>query len=173
MATEEPAVPETEEFPPTEVAPRKVRRPFYKDPLSIIGWGLALASIILYWYFFVRKHIPEFRFASDFITEQTTIRDILLHRASLPGILGDFMDPEYSAGDLLRDLETSEPVCGFRERCIYSQVGMALIGELIRRVSGLRWRDFVTQRILEPLGMSSSYADAFCLEQALGGECLC
>jgi hypothetical protein len=59
MATEEDAVPEADEFSATEVAPRKPRRPFYKDPLSIISWGIALASVIAYWYFFVRQHIPE------------------------------------------------------------------------------------------------------------------
>jgi hypothetical protein len=59
MATEEAAVPGPEEFPATEVAPRKPLKPFYRDPLSIIGWGLALASIVAYWYFFVRQHIPE------------------------------------------------------------------------------------------------------------------
>lgn len=59
MATEEAAVPGTEEFPATEVAPRKPRKPVYRDPLSIIGWGLALASVVAYWYFFVRQHIPE------------------------------------------------------------------------------------------------------------------
>jgi hypothetical protein len=59
MASEEPVVPETDEFPATEVAPKKVRKPFYRDPLSIIGWGLALASVITYWYFFVRKEIPK------------------------------------------------------------------------------------------------------------------
>ena len=59
MASEEPAVPETEEFPATEVVPRKPRKPFYKDPLSIIGWGMALASVVAYWYFFVRQHVPK------------------------------------------------------------------------------------------------------------------
>jgi hypothetical protein len=38
---------------------RPVRRPFYRDPLSIIGWGIALASIVAYWYFFVRKPVPK------------------------------------------------------------------------------------------------------------------
>jgi hypothetical protein len=38
---------------------RPLRKPFYKDPLSIIGWGIALASIVLYWYFFVRKPVPK------------------------------------------------------------------------------------------------------------------
>ena len=59
MAEEEPDVLETEQFTATEVLPRKTRKPFWKDPLSIIGWGIALGSIVAYWYFFVRQHIPE------------------------------------------------------------------------------------------------------------------
>jgi len=39
--------------------PQKTRRPFYKDPLSILGWGIALGAIIGYWYYFVKPHVPE------------------------------------------------------------------------------------------------------------------
>ena len=59
MAEEEPDVPNTDRFTATEVMPSKTRKPFWKDPLSIIGWGIALGSIVAYWYFFVRQHVPE------------------------------------------------------------------------------------------------------------------
>jgi hypothetical protein len=59
MASEAPVVPEAEGFAAAKVPPRKVRPPFYKDPLSIVGWGLALASIAAYWYFFVRQPIAQ------------------------------------------------------------------------------------------------------------------
>jgi hypothetical protein len=49
---------ETDVLSATEFS-RPPRKPFYKDPLSIIGWGIALASIVLYWYFFVRKPVPK------------------------------------------------------------------------------------------------------------------
>ena len=58
MASEEPVAPDTEILTATEVA-RPPRRPFYKDPLSIIGWGIALASIVAYGYFFVRKPVAK------------------------------------------------------------------------------------------------------------------
>jgi hypothetical protein len=58
MASEEPVDSDTEILAATEVA-RPRRKPFYKDPLSIIGWGIALASIVAYWYFFVRKPVPK------------------------------------------------------------------------------------------------------------------
>lgn len=59
MASEEPFETDTAAFGATEVVSRPPRRPFYKDPLSIIGWGLALSSIIAYWFFFVRKPVPK------------------------------------------------------------------------------------------------------------------
>jgi CubicO group peptidase (beta-lactamase class C family) len=40
---------------------------------------------------------------------------------------------------------------------VYSDVGYFLLGVITERVSGIRWRDFVRARILEPLGMSESY----------------
>jgi hypothetical protein len=49
---------ETDVLSATEFT-RPPRKPFYKDPLSIIGWGIALASIVAYWYFFVRKPVPK------------------------------------------------------------------------------------------------------------------
>jgi hypothetical protein len=52
------ADPDTEAFAATE-AVRPRRRPFYKDPLSIISWSIALASIVAYWYYFVRKPVPK------------------------------------------------------------------------------------------------------------------
>ena len=58
MAIEEPVDSDTEILAATEVA-RPRRKPFYKDPLSLIGWGIALASIVAYWYFFVRKPVAK------------------------------------------------------------------------------------------------------------------
>jgi hypothetical protein len=58
MASEEPVESDTEVLTATEVV-RPPRRPFYKDPLSIIGWGIAFASIVAYWYFFVHKPVPK------------------------------------------------------------------------------------------------------------------
>ncbi|HSD29673.1 MAG TPA: hypothetical protein VLL75_20380 [Vicinamibacteria bacterium] len=58
MAIEEAVASDTEILAATEVA-RPRRKPFYKDPLSLIGWGIALASIVAYWYFFVRKPVAK------------------------------------------------------------------------------------------------------------------
>jgi hypothetical protein len=59
MASEDTVAPETEAFAATEIVTRKPRKPFFKDPLSLISWGLALAAVVAYWYYFVRKPVPK------------------------------------------------------------------------------------------------------------------
>jgi hypothetical protein len=58
MAGEETVAPDTETLAATEVV-RPLRRPFYGDPLGIFGWGIAVASLVAYWHFFVRKPVPR------------------------------------------------------------------------------------------------------------------
>jgi hypothetical protein len=61
MASDEPAVDDAVSGAgaPSASGLKKPRRsPFYKDPLSIAGWGVALLAILAYWYFFARKPVP-------------------------------------------------------------------------------------------------------------------
>ena len=39
----------------------------------------------------------------------------------------------------------------------YSNYGFAILGQVVTRVSGLRYRDYVAQQILRPLGMTPTY----------------
>jgi CubicO group peptidase (beta-lactamase class C family) len=45
-------------------------------------------------------------------------------------------------------------------RYAYSNLGWALLGKVVERVSEMRYRDYVTERILRPLGMSSTVWEA-------------
>ena len=62
MASDEPAVDDAVSGAgaPSPAAHKKPpRAPFYKDPLSIAGWGVALVAIVAYWYFFARQPVPK------------------------------------------------------------------------------------------------------------------
>lgn len=121
----------------------------------------ALAMLVddglLAWDDPVRKHIPEFEFGDPYRTEQITIRDLITHRAGLPAVLGGLWSNDYTIQDALHDLQTAEPRIAFRERVDYSQVGVAILGEVVARASKSTWPAFVQRRILDPLGMSATY----------------
>lgn len=123
-----------------------------------VALGILVEEGLLAWDDPVKHHVPEFRFADEFRTEATTLRDLITHRGGLPAVLGGLRSMEYTMPQLLADLPSQPPVAGFRERVEYSQVGIALLGEVVRRVSGMSWGQFVHSRILQPLEMASSYA---------------
>jgi hypothetical protein len=57
MATD-PIARESEDVPDPGV-PRRGRRPFYRDPLSLLGWSVALAALLAYWFLFVRQPVAR------------------------------------------------------------------------------------------------------------------
>jgi CubicO group peptidase (beta-lactamase class C family) len=87
-----------------------------------------------------------------------TVRQLLTHGAGLP--LDDYWGAEtFGTGDdeLARFLRSG---IAFADapgaRYAYSNLGYALLGKIVQRVSGVRFRDYVTTMILRPLGMPST-----------------
>jgi CubicO group peptidase (beta-lactamase class C family) len=140
----------------------------HSKSLTAAAIGILVDEGKLSWDDPVQKYIQEFRFVDEYVTENTTIRDILTHRSGLPHTVGSMTDPDYDFPDLILDLKNTGPVTGFRERHSYSNVGYAIAGEIIARVSGLSHADFVAQRIFGPLGMSRSFTGATQLQSELG-----
>ena len=149
---------------PQTLAPvQSVSKAFTATALSML-----VQDGLIEWDAPVVTYIPEFEFGGSYLTGHITVRDLMLHRAGTPFILGGWAPSEYSMTDLLRELGTSDPKIQLREGVYYSQVGMALLGELIFRVSGQTWSEFVLSRILTPLGMAGSYTDDHHLTRVLG-----
>jgi CubicO group peptidase (beta-lactamase class C family) len=68
----------------------------------------------------------------------------------------------YWQGKAPTDQEVLDGLLGLKldaepgEHSVYSNLGFALLGILIRRLSGKRYEQFVTERVLRPLGMNAS-----------------
>ncbi|MGH9898304.1 MAG: serine hydrolase [Pyrinomonadaceae bacterium] len=120
----------------------------------------ALAMLVdegkLKWDDPVIKHMPDFQLYDPWMTREITVRDLLTHRSGLAG-------PEplwYSFGlereEILRRLRYEKPVTSMRTRFSYNNPLYMAAGQLIPRLTGQSYDDFVRQRIFEPLGMTSS-----------------
>lgn len=94
-----------------------------------------------------------------------TIKQLLHHTSGLP----DYMelarvhwDPEriLTNPDLIDLMATHRPPPYFApgQRFEYSNTGYALLGEIIGRVSGIQFAEFMADEIFEPLGMNDSAA---------------
>ena len=92
-----------------------------------------------------------------------TIRHLLTHLSGLPREA----DAPYWMSDrfptreeLLRQLPDQEQQFNAETRWKYSNLAVALAGEIVAVVSGEPWERYVRRRILEPLGMSATLTDA-------------
>ena len=104
----------------------------------------------------VSKYIPEFQMYDPWVTNELTIRDLVTHRVGLDTFSGDLLwyETTYTSDEILRRVRHLKPVSSFRTRYGYQNLMLIAAGELVERVSGKTWCQFVTERILTPLGMS-------------------
>ncbi|MBW2456142.1 MAG: beta-lactamase family protein [Deltaproteobacteria bacterium] len=112
----------------------------------------------------VAMHLPEIAQVRYPTTDspRITIRHLVTHTSGLPR-LGklDYFSPKGGVTEAellegLKDLPLEAPP-GQAEA--YSNLGMSLAGLVVSRVSQQPYRDYVTDQLLEPLGMSSSVWD--------------
>jgi len=122
----------------------------------------ALAMLVdegkIHWDDRVIDYLPEFRMADPFVTREFTIRDLLTHRSGLRIGAGDllFVTPtDFTRQDLIHALRFLKPVASFRSQFAYDNLLYVVAGEVVAAASGQSWEDFVTARILAPLGMKS------------------
>jgi CubicO group peptidase (beta-lactamase class C family) len=121
------------------------------------------------------RHLPELRaIGSPFGPVETlTIRRLLSHESGLqgepPGT--DWAGPAYEGSaerNLARAAETGLMVPP-DSQSKYSNLGYQLLGEIVARVSGTPYPDYLRQAILEPLGLSSTGFEP--LPAALAARC--
>lgn len=104
----------------------------------------------------VSRYLPDFQMYNPYVTSELTIRDLLSHRSGLATFSGDLLwyDTTYSADEMLRRVRYLKPVRGFRAGYGYQNLMFLAAGRIVERVSGKSWSEFVTEKILKPIGMS-------------------
>jgi len=87
-----------------------------------------------------------------------TIRRMLSHASGLqreiPGDVWETMKFPNTTDELLATLADAEQVLAPGERWHYSNLAFVLLGEVIAKLSGMPYEDYVEQRILGPLGLT-------------------
>jgi len=124
--------------------------------------GMLIDEGKLKWDDKVTDYIPEFRLYSPYVTEEFTIRDLLTHRSGLGLGAGDLMmfpdGSDFTKADIIHNLRYLKQVSGFRTKYDYDNNLYIVAGEVVARVSGMSWEDFIEKRIMQPLKMTSSAA---------------
>ncbi len=109
----------------------------------------------------VSRALPYFRLA-DPESAAITVRQLLSHTAGLPADVEGgswWQSPEQDEGALeryIRSLEARSLIGEPGARWHYSNMGYEVLGEVIAKVSGMSFEDYMAAHILGPLGMARS-----------------
>jgi CubicO group peptidase (beta-lactamase class C family) len=125
----------------------------------------ALAKLVdegkLSWDDRVIDHLPEFRLYDSYVTREMRVRDLLSHRSGLGLGQGDLMiwpSTDKSIEAILAGLQYLKPASSFRSQYAYNNLMFVTAGEVVARVSGMSWNDYIEKNILQPLHMDNSRA---------------
>jgi len=104
----------------------------------------------------VKTHLPYFKMQDDYLTNHTTIRDVLSHRIGYETFQTDLLNwaSTKSRKELVENMANVTPKFGFRERYGYCNMGFVTAGEVIKAVSDTTWDDYLKFHYFQPLGMT-------------------
>jgi CubicO group peptidase (beta-lactamase class C family) len=94
--------------------------------------------------------------------EPVTTRGILSHVAGLPreGSVDYWADNSFpDVAGLRENVRSQEQLYKPYDHWQYSNLGMAMLGDVVSKISGKSWGDYVDQTIFTPLGMTGSVTD--------------
>jgi CubicO group peptidase (beta-lactamase class C family) len=122
---------------------------------TAMALGMLVEDGKLQWDDPVVKHIPEFRVADPYVTREVTIRDLLVHRTGI-----ETMDILWMRGfdtrTSIEHMQYAKQASSLRSTWAYNNSMYVVAAEVVARVSGMTFQDFVGRRIFAPLGMSDS-----------------
>lgn len=107
----------------------------------------------------VTKYIPWFRMYDSTITQLATVQDMLTHRLGTKTFQGDFTfwDSNLPKDSIIWKMRYLKPAGLFRQDYGYCNSGYLVAGQIIQKVTGQSWENYVEENILAPLGMNNTY----------------
>lgn len=115
----------------------------------------------LTWDTKVTDIIPEFKLYDSYVTNEFTVRDLITHRSGLGLGAGDLMvfpaNNTTTMDEMIHNLRFLKPVSSFRSKFDYDNLLYIVAGEVISRVSGQTYDDYIKQHFFKPLGMNRSF----------------
>ncbi|HEX8920110.1 MAG TPA: serine hydrolase domain-containing protein, partial [Pyrinomonadaceae bacterium] len=104
------------------------------------------------------KYLPGFQLYDPYVTRELTVRDLLSHRSGLATFGGDLLwyDTTYKSDEILRRIRYLKPTSSFRSRYGYQNIMFLAAGQIVSNVTGKSWEQFIRERFLVPLNMTST-----------------
>ncbi|MBK5272324.1 MAG: serine hydrolase [Bacteroidia bacterium] len=107
----------------------------------------------------VTKYIPWFKLYDSNATNMATVRDMLSHHLGTKTFQGDFTfwDSNLPKDSIIWKMRYLKPSKQFRQDFGYCNSAFLVAGQILEKVSGQTWENYVKENILTPLGMTNTY----------------
>jgi len=107
----------------------------------------------------VTQYLPGFRLYDSSATRLIDIRDLLSHHLGTKTFQGDFSfwNSNLSREAITAKMRLLQPPGQFRQDYGYCNSCFITAGEVVEKVTGHPWEDFIQQRILDKLGMTHTH----------------
>lgn len=113
----------------------------------------------------VVKHLKGFRLPDAYLTQETTLRDVLCHRVGIGRNELIWYGSPFTREQVLERLPDTKPQAKFRTAFVYNNILYMAAGQVIPAVAdGTSWDDFVCERLFDPLGMRNANTSVKCLQ---------
>ncbi|KAF9284875.1 hypothetical protein BGZ68_004332 [Mortierella alpina] len=104
----------------------------------------------------VSEYLPEFELKDPVLTSQLTFGDMLAHRTPVPFVDLAWLRNTTSQRDLINQLKHLDMPSKLSSTVNYSNIVYTVAGEAAANVAGMSYRDLITTKIFEPLGLQSA-----------------
>jgi CubicO group peptidase (beta-lactamase class C family) len=107
----------------------------------------------------VAKHLSWFAYKNAYPDEPVTIRHLLTHTSGLPreAAFPYWSENEFPTREqMIEAFKTQESIFEPGTRIKYSNLAMALLGEVVAKASGMPYGQYIQTAILDPAGMKST-----------------
>ncbi|GAC1422408.1 MAG: serine hydrolase [Flavisolibacter sp.] len=106
----------------------------------------------------ITKYFPDYRLFDSTASRLVTLRDLLSHRIGTKTFQGDFTfwNTALSRKEIMYRMRLLKPALVFRQDYGYCNSCFLTAGEVIPKVTGKQWEDFVLDHFIGPLKMKET-----------------
>ncbi len=124
--------------------------------MTAVCMGMLIDEGKIKWSDKVSDLFPELKLQDNYASSELTVRDLFTHNAGLGN--ADWLWLTGQPTDtIIYKLRFLKPAYSFRSSFIYQNLMYMIAGEVIHKVSGKTWSDFIKEKLFTPLGMDHTY----------------
>lgn len=139
--------------------------PFFMGSLSKSFTGLAIAQLVQEGKIDlnspVQKYLPWFTLKDTEVSKEITIKNLICHSSGISGKDGTeaLVNDDMPIEQFVKNLKNIPITYNVNTKFEYSNINYQILGEIVQKVSGMSYQEYIEKNIFKPLEMNHSYTN--------------